>query len=59
MPPDDGDGGTPTGYLLKSKDAVDELMAIEADLLRSESIDPAWPGFDDPGDTEPGPQNKH
>ena len=44
--------------MLKSKDTVDELIAIEADLLRSEGIDPAWPGFDEPGDNEPRPQKQ-
>ena len=27
------------------KDAVNEIRAVEADLLRSEGIDPAWRGF--------------
>jgi len=35
----------PKGYVLTSKDAVKEILAVEADLLRSEGIDPAWPGF--------------
>ena len=34
----------PTGYVLTSKD-VKEILAIEAGLLRTEGIDPAWPGF--------------
>ncbi len=44
----------PKGYVLKDKDTVKELMAIEAELLRSEGIDPAWPGFADRHDDEPG-----
>ena len=35
----------PKGYVLTSKDAVKEILVVEADLLRSEGIDPAWPGF--------------
>lgn len=35
----------PKGYGLTSKDAVKEILAVEAELLRSEGIDPTWPGF--------------
>ena len=35
----------PKGYVLKDKAAVQQIMAVEAELLRSEGIDPAWPGF--------------
>jgi hypothetical protein len=35
----------PKAYVLTSKDAVQEILAVEADLLRGEGIDPAWPGF--------------
>jgi hypothetical protein len=35
----------PTGYVLPDKDAVKDILAVEAELLRSEGIDPRWPGF--------------
>ncbi len=35
----------PKGYVLKDKAAVQQIMAVEAELLRSEGIDPDWPGF--------------
>lgn len=38
----------PKGYVLEDKAAVLQIMAVEADLLRSEGIDPAWPGFPEP-----------
>ena len=37
---------------MKDKETVEELVAIEADLLRSEGIDPTWPGFADRSDDE-------
>lgn len=37
----------PKGYVLKDKQSVEEILAVEADLLRSEGIDPVWPGFPD------------
>lgn len=37
----------PKGYVLTSKDAVTEILVVETDLLPSEGIDPAWPGFSD------------
>jgi len=40
----------PRGYVLDDKDAVAQIIAVEADLLRSEGIDPAWPGFADARD---------
>lgn len=30
----------PSGYVLWDKDAVAEILAVEADLLRSEGLDP-------------------
>lgn len=36
----------PRGYVLTGE-AVREIMDVEAELLRSEGIDPEWPGFDD------------
>ena len=35
------------GYVLGDKVTVDDVLALEASLLRSEGLDPAWPGFDD------------
>jgi hypothetical protein len=35
----------PTGYVLRDKETVSDILAVEADLLRSEGIDPRWPGF--------------
>ena len=40
----------PKGYILINKEDVSEIMAVEAELLRSEGIDPTWPGFQDPAD---------
>ena len=41
----------PKGYVLAEKDDVKQIMAVEAELLRSEGIDPGWPGFSDSRDT--------
>jgi hypothetical protein len=35
----------PTGYVLGEDQRVEDVLAVEAELLRSEGIDPAWPGF--------------
>jgi len=35
----------PKGYVLANKQTVEEIIAVEAELLRSEGIDPRWPGF--------------
>jgi hypothetical protein len=42
----------PKGYVLKNKDEVREIMEVEAALLRSEGIDPRWPGFPQPTDEQ-------
>jgi hypothetical protein len=34
-----------TGYVLADKEAVKDILEVEAELLRSEGIDPQWPGF--------------
>jgi hypothetical protein len=34
-----------SGYTLGEGQRVEDVLAIGADLLRSEGIDPAWPGF--------------
>lgn len=36
-----------SGYVVRDRDSVEKILAIEAELLRSEGIDPAWPGFPD------------
>lgn len=47
----------PSGYVLRDKDAVAELLAVEAELLRSEGLDPKWPGFAPSGKAESGPSH--
>ncbi len=39
----------PVGYMLGENQQVHDVLAVEAELLRSEGIDPAWPGFEEPG----------
>jgi hypothetical protein len=46
----------PKGYTVATKRDVEEILAIEADLLRSEGVDPRWPGF--PEDRKPEDQKK-
>lgn len=51
LPPTDQSDGmdrvdVPTGYMLGEDQRVEDVLAVEAELLRSEGIDPAWPGFD-------------
>ncbi len=36
----------PRPYVLRGSDAIDEVLELEAELLRSEGIDPHWPGFE-------------
>jgi hypothetical protein len=38
----------PVGYMLGEHQCVQDVLAVEAELLRSEGIDPAWPGLEDP-----------
>jgi hypothetical protein len=33
------------GYVLGEDQRVEDILAVDAELLRSEGIDPAWPGF--------------
>ncbi len=33
------------GYVVNDRQGVQKILAVEADLLRGEGIDPAWPGF--------------
>jgi hypothetical protein len=37
----------PTGYRLPPGQTMKDVLAISAELLRSEGIDPTWPGFDE------------
>jgi hypothetical protein len=37
----------PRGYVLGKDQTIEDVLAIEAELLRSEGIDPMWPGFGD------------
>jgi hypothetical protein len=51
LPPTDESNGmdqldVPTGYMLGEDQRVEDVLAVEAELLLSEGIDPAWPGFD-------------
>ncbi len=38
---------TPIGYVLGEGRRAEDVLAVQADLLRSEGIDPTWPGFDE------------
>jgi len=33
------------GYVLGEDQQVEDVLAVDAELLRSEGIEPAWPGF--------------
>ncbi|HET9592588.1 MAG TPA: hypothetical protein VFP17_06695 [Solirubrobacterales bacterium] len=37
----------PPGYLLPEGKTMRDVFSIDADLLASEGLDPAWPGFDE------------
>lgn len=37
----------PKGYVLGPDRSLQDILDVEADLLRSEGIDPVWPGFAD------------
>jgi hypothetical protein len=39
----------PVGYMLGKDQQVQDVLDVEAELLRSEGIDPAWPGFEEIG----------
>jgi hypothetical protein len=34
-----------SGYVVHDRERAEKILAVEAELLRSEGIDPAWPGF--------------
>jgi hypothetical protein len=33
------------GHVLGEDQRVEDILAVDAELLRSEGIDPTWPGF--------------
>lgn len=37
----------PRGYVLGEERRVEDVIATDAELLRSEGIDPVWPGLGD------------
>jgi len=49
QPRKEGDGverlASPVGYMLGEGRRAEDVLAVQAELLRSEGIDPAWPGF--------------
>jgi hypothetical protein len=36
-----------SSYVVRDRASVEKILAVEAELLRSEGIDPTWPGFPD------------
>ena len=34
-----------SAYVVRDRQSVEKILAVEAELLRSEGIDPAWPGY--------------
>ncbi|HEX7279308.1 MAG TPA: hypothetical protein VF255_06740 [Solirubrobacterales bacterium] len=36
----------PPGYLLPEGKTMQDVLCMDAELLASEGLDPAWPGFD-------------
>jgi hypothetical protein len=42
----------PAGYTLGQRRAMKDVLEVEAELLRSEGLDPAWPGFGELSDDE-------
>jgi hypothetical protein len=34
------------GYLLSDEQRIEQILAVQEELLRSEGVDPTWPGFD-------------
>jgi len=45
-PPGTGKPPTPnSGYVLSDEHGMREVLEVEADLLRSEGLDPEWPSF--------------
>jgi hypothetical protein len=50
QPPDESDRlerlGLPDGYRLGKDRRPEDILALQAELLGSEGIDPTWPGLD-------------
>ena len=51
MEPDEAGGGVERvkvarGYTLGKDHRMKDVLAVEAELLRSEGLDPVWPGFE-------------
>ncbi len=42
----------PRPYVLRGSQRLEDILRIEADLLRGEGIDPEWPRFKDNDDAE-------
>jgi hypothetical protein len=42
----------PRGYVLGENQRFEDLLAVQAELFRSEGLDPEWPGFDKPVDDQ-------
>lgn len=36
----------PKGYVLDGPRSVEQILAVQSELLLSEGIEPSWPGFD-------------
>ena len=41
-----GQLGLPDGYRLGENRRPEDVLALQAELLRSEGIDPTWPGLE-------------
>ena len=46
-----------SSYVVHDRASVEKILAVEAELLRSEGIDPTWPGF--PDDQVPAEDEDH
>lgn len=44
----------PTVYALRGDQRVSDVLEMEAELLRSEGLDPRWPGFEERPEREQG-----
>lgn len=40
------------GYVLRDEQRIEDILAVEEELLRSEGVDPRWPGFGAPADND-------
>lgn len=46
----------PKGYVIGDQRRITDMLAMQAELLRSEGLDPEWPGFK--SDDQPGRRTK-